>query len=180
MAKERSTEFPEPGALIAENLRRAGRQDAPVIAEWLCRPEINRYLSSNLRDCGLDAGLVNAALRRPDQLWSVFSGDDASPAGLIALESIDLIDGVANIWYLLARSDATGRGLTSAAIARFCAANPAGLHTLTAWVGEPNTASLRCLEIADFHVIGRIAGGFVFEGARYDRILYERVLAASG
>ena len=179
MAKKRSTETPEPGALIAENLRRASRQDAPIIADWLCQPEINRYLSSNLRDCGLEPGLANAALRRPDQLWSIFSSDDGNPVGLIALDSIDLVDGVANIWYLLGRSDAAGRGLTSAAIERFCAANPAGLHTLIAWVGEPNTASLRCLEKASFHVIGRIAGGFVFEDARYDRILYERVLTVA-
>ncbi len=125
------------------------------------------------------AGLVRAAMRRPDQLWALFCDADETPVGLIALDSIDAADGVANIWYVLGDETRGGQGLTSAAIDRFLVANPAGLVTVTAWIGAPNTASIRCIEKAGFREIGRISDAFAVDGARHDRILFERRLAPS-
>lgn len=149
------------------------------MAGWLDRPATRRYLAANLRAGGMTPALVRAALRRPDQLWSIFEDDTGAPLGLIALDAIDAIDGVANLWYLLGDEARAGQGLTSAALDRFLAANPAGLVTATAWVAAPNTASIRCLEKAGFREIGRVSNGFAGDDGRHDRVLFERRLAVS-
>lgn len=102
--------------------------------------------------------------------------DSSEPAGLIALDSIDTIDGIANLWFLLGNPALSGRGLTSAAIDRFCRLNPVGLHVLTAWIVEGNAASARCMEKAGFEPAGRIRQGVSLAGARRDRILMQRVI----
>lgn len=164
--------------MLAPGVRRAGPEDGDLIAGWLNRPSIRRYLTSNLRAGGMTAALVRAALRRPDQLWALFCGDDDTPLGLIALDGIDGTDGLANIWYVLGVEDRAGEGLTSAALGRFLDANPLGLHCVTAWVAAPNRASVRCLVKAGFAEIGRISGAFAADGGRHDRLLYERLLGA--
>ncbi|MDJ0948111.1 MAG: GNAT family protein [Alphaproteobacteria bacterium] len=164
---------------LAPGIRRAEPEDAELIADWLNRPAIRRYLASNLRGGDMTAALVRAALRRPDQLWALFCDDRDAPLGLIALDSIDAVDGVANLWYALGDESRAGQGLTSQALDRFLGANPLDLATVTAWVGAPNTASLRCLAKAGFHEIGRVSNAFVVDGARHDRVLFERRLAAT-
>ena len=172
MAEERSSQRVAPG------LRAATAEDAALIAGWLNEPTIRRYLSSNLRDGGMTPGLVRAALRRPDQAWYLFLDEHDVPLGLIAFDTIDAADKVANLWFLLGRSERSGRGEASGAIARLLAANPLGLHAATAWVGAPNLASARCLEKAGFQIVGRSRRAFAVEGAIHDRILYDYAWAA--
>lgn len=154
-------------------LRPARPEDADRIAGWLSDPAITRYLTSNLRGGTLTPQLVQVALRRRDQLWFVFEVD-GKPAGLVAIDSIDTWDGVANLWFVLGESSLGGRGLTSAAIGEFCALNPAGLHIAMAWAGSPNVASLRCLARAGFHEVGRIPDSFVVPEGRFERVLFQR------
>ena len=158
-------------------LRPAVAEDCGLIAGWLSDPAINAMLSSNLRGAQVSAQALMLGLRRRDQSWMLFAPDAAAmPAGLIALDSVDTVDGIANLWFLLGTRDFGGRGLTSAAIARFCRDNPAGLHVLTAWIVDGNTASVRCLEKAGFHPAGRIEQGVAFAGGRRDRILMQRIV----
>ena len=166
----------EAATWVAPGIRRMTAADAERVSDWLNRPSIRRLLTSNLRDGGMTPALVRAALRRPDQMWTVFCDDEGEPIGLIALDSIDRADGVANVWYVLGNEILANRGLTSAALERFLKANPMGLATLTAWVGEPNVGSMNCLLRAGFRQVGRISNAFVVEGARHDRLIFERVL----
>jgi RimJ/RimL family protein N-acetyltransferase len=160
---------------VTVGLRAALPEDAERIALWLNAEWARRWLSANLRAGAMNAGLVRAALRRPDQRWFVAT-DGEAPAGLVVLDQIDTADGLANLWYVLGDAAARGRGTMPAAIDRLCRENPAGLHVVTAWAGAPNAASRRCLEKAGFRVIGRVSGAFAVDG-RHDRILFERVLA---
>jgi [ribosomal protein S5]-alanine N-acetyltransferase len=160
-------------------LRRAEFADAPQIASWLSNPKNNRYLASNLRSLStMNAGLVNAGLRRRDQAWFIFAraGAGSVASGLLAVDSIDEIDGVANLWYVLGDQSHGGTGLTTAAIARFVADNPLNLHSVTAWLGEPNVGSARCLEKVGFKMVGRVAEAFVIDGHRSDRLIFQRLL----
>lgn len=157
-------------------LKRAGNDDAPVISRWLNQPEIRRYLSSNLRHGEMSPALVRAGLRRRDQCWMLFQEAGQDAAGLIALDGIDLVDGVANLWFLLGRPELRRKGLASAAVAKFASDNPVGLHCLTAWVAAPNNASHRCLSNAGFRLAGRFAEAVFLDGHRYDRLLYQRIL----
>jgi len=157
-------------------LRDAGRDDAAMIAAWLNRPEINRYLSQNLRHGGMTALLVGVGLGRPDQHWMLFGPPSGPPCGLIALDSIEREDGHANVWFVLGDPGLAGRGLTSRALLRFCRENPAGLHVLTAWAVDANRASLRCMAKAGFETVGRVPGAASIGGARHDRVILARTL----
>ncbi len=161
---------------LAIAIRPAEPSDAELVAGWLNQPEINRHLTSNLRFGGMTPGLIRAALRRPDQMWFLYCDRAGAPLGLIALDSLDRIDGVANLWYLLGEQRLARRGISSAALAQLLADNPMELTTVTAWVAEPNAASLGCLRRAGFREIGRVSRGVALDGARYDRILFERLL----
>ena len=165
-----------PDSPLAVAVRPAAPADAGTIARWLNRARVRRYLTSNLRHGGMTAALVRAGLRRPDQSWHVIEADGTA-AGMIAFDGIDREDGVANMWYLIGEERFAGRGVASAAIARILADNPLGLVTVTAWVGAPNAASVRCLEKAGFREVGRITAAFRLEEGRFDRIVFEKVLA---
>lgn len=160
-------------------LRPATADDCAAIAAWLNDPARHALLSANLRTGGASAQALTLGLRRKDQLWMVFAPNaDAPPAGLIALDSIDAGDRIANLWFVLGDAALEGRGLTSAAIAAFCAANPAGLHTATAWIVDGNAASVRCLEKAGFTHVGRIHEGVRWQDGWRDRIVMQRRLGA--
>ena len=159
-------------------LRPADAQDAELIARWLSAPDNTRYLTSNLRDNRLTPALVQVGLRRKDQAWYLF-GDEKSagtPVGLLAVDSIDRVDGVGNLWFLLGEPEQRRRGLTARAIDAFCRANPLGLDVLIAWAGEPNEASLACLRRAGFREVGRIPNAFAVDGGRFARVVFERQL----
>jgi RimJ/RimL family protein N-acetyltransferase len=166
--------------MIEPELRKAERDDAGQISDWLNRPEIARYLSENLRHGGMTPMLVSAGLRRRDQLWMLFApASGAEPCGLISLDGIEPEDGHANVWFLLGDAARAGQGLTSRALHLFCRINPAGLRVLSAWAVAANRASLRCMEKAGFEPVGRIREGALVEGVRHDRIVMQRLLGQS-
>ena len=155
-------------------VREAGAGDADRIADWLNRPWVRKYLSSNLRGGAMEPGLVRAALRRPDQSWHVVERDGEA-CGLIVFDTIDRPDGIANIWYALADEGLGGSGLMSDALAELLGRNPLGLAVVTAWIGAPNRASARCLEKAGFRKVGEISSAFNVDG-RHNRLIFEMVL----
>jgi len=158
-------------------LRRALPEDAERIARWLSDPDITRYLTSNLRGGTMTGQLVQMGLRRRDQAWFVFGeGENAAPLGLVALDSIDAGDGVANLWFVLGEQVVQRRGLTSRAIDALCRDNPLGLTVATAWAAEPNVASLKCLARAGFGEVGRISEAVALPEGRAARVLFARRL----
>jgi RimJ/RimL family protein N-acetyltransferase len=159
-------------------LRPAQAQDAALIARWLSEPDNTRYLTSNLRDNTLTPALIQVGLRRKDQGWYLFDDETpaATPVGLLAVDSIDRVDGVGNLWFLLGEAAYRRRGLTARAIEAFCRANPLGLEVLIAWAGEPNEASLACLRRAGFREVGRIPNAFAVDRGRFARVVFERQL----
>lgn len=163
--------------MTAIHLRPATAEDCPLIAGWLNDPAINALLSSNLRQGGITAQALTLGLRRRDQLWTVFgASEQAPPQGLIALDSIDTHDRIANLWFVLGGVTDRGKGLTPAAIDAFCRSNPAQLHSVSAWIVDGNTASVRCLEKAGFSHVGRMAEAVRMADGWRDRILMQRIL----
>lgn len=161
-------------------IRAANVEDAEAIAEWLSDPSKTRYLTSNLRGATLSAQVVKLALKRKDQGWFVFTADDdpnGSPVGLVAVDSIDAVDGIANLWFVLGRSDLGGKGLTANAIDQLCRDNPLTLRVFSAWVVEVNTPSLKCLARAGFDNVGRIDNAVALDGTRSARVLFARQLS---
>jgi len=161
-------------------LRPMDAEDCGDVAMWLADPDIRRFLTSNLRSGGLDAQHLRVGLRRPDQRWFLFADTPNAPVcGLVALDSIDLEDGVANLWFALGDKCLWGKGITNRAIDTLCCNHVTGLHVITAWVIDGNHASLRCLEKSGFKEVGRYHGASVIEGVRKDRILMERLISST-
>lgn len=158
-------------------IREAVKEDAELISAWINDPRVRKYLTSNLRSGKISAGLIRAALRRPNQRWFIFSVEDI-PVGLVAFDQIDEVDGVANIWYFVGHQEFLGQGLASTAVRQVVGANPLSLRLATAWVGEQNKASLRSLEKAGFRKVGEYTGAFFIDGVRTNRVLYERPFGA--
>ncbi|WP_461209670.1 GNAT family N-acetyltransferase [Desulfocurvus sp. DL9XJH121] len=175
MAQRRPAPGLSPG--LSPHFRRATLDDAERICAWLNTPEINRLLTSNLRGVALNPGLVAAGLRRPDQAWFLFSESEGrEPVGLLAFDSVDMVDRIANFWFLLAEPGLRGRGLTHTAISALLDANPLGLASVTAWAGTPNKASLACMRRAGFREVGVIERAFAVDGEVHDRILFQKLL----
>lgn len=174
MVQERSAQG------LAPVYRKAEMADAERICQWLNTPEINRYLTSNLRGVQLNAGLVAAGLRRPDQAWYLFNAAEGEePVGLLAFDGVDAIDRIANFWFLLADAEQRSKGLTSAAIRTILRDNPLDLTSVTAWAGTPNAASLACMRKAGFEEVGVIRRAFMVDGGEYDRVLFQKLLKDS-
>lgn len=155
-------------------LRPAIAEDASLIAAWLSDPQLSKYLTSNLRGITLSPQLVKVALRKRDLSWYVFSAGDDAPVGLVALDSIDATDGVANLWFVLGDQTKARTGLTSTAIRKFCEDNPANLALVTAWAAEPNLPSRGCLLRAGFEEFGRLDDAVNLPEGRCARILFKR------
>ena len=86
-----------------------------LVAQWLSKAEINRWLTSEWRDREVNATLVAIATRnRKNRFFLVRY--DGQPCGLIALADIDTADKTAMIWYVLGDKNLSGRGITSDAV----------------------------------------------------------------
>ena len=86
-----------------------------LVARWLSKAEINRWLMGEWRDRVVNPTLVAMAVRnRKNRLFLVrYNGQ---PCGLIALADIDMADKTAMMWYVLGEQTLSGRGITSDAV----------------------------------------------------------------
>ncbi len=150
-------------------LRKAGPDDAGLIAAWLNSTDNRSYLAENLRHGQLSEAVIKVASRRKDQAWYLYANDDSPTtpaAGLVALDHVEPIDGVANLWYVLGNKSFAGQGLTTRSIVEFCELNPLALEVAVAWAAEANLASIRCLEKAGFDPVGTIPNAFLLSNGR--------------
>lgn len=113
-----------------------------LVAQWLSKAEINRWLTSEWRNRDVDATLIAIAARnRKNRFFLVRY--DCQPCGLIALADIDTTDRTAMIWYTLGDKNLSGRGITSDAVRQLVrlAFDQMGLVSMYAWAMEDNAGS---------------------------------------
>lgn len=145
-----------------------GREDLPLLFDWLCRPHVAKWW----RDVPADLSVVEAEYGKcidgddPTELFFVLLGD--RPVGMIQryliadeVEWVPAFDGIvdvshaAGIDYLIGEVDAVGVGVGSSMIAGFVPmtfAAPA-VDSIIATVSIENIASARILEKAGFRRI---------------------------
>ena len=152
----------------------AKAEDSSLIADWLNKEEIKKYLSSGLRNREIPSELIEVTLKRRDQSWVIVSTKDR-PAGLLVFDEYDVDDSIANLWYCLGDLSLRGKHIMPTAISMLLSSPPLPVHVVTAWVGSNNVASLNCLKRAGFHRLGRIRNSFRVDGV-HDRILFEKLV----
>lgn len=152
--------------------------DFEVVAGWLSRPEINRWLTAEWRGKPANPVLIGVMLRnKRNRVFLVrWNGQ---PAGLVALADIDAADATAMVWYLLGDSALSGRGIISTAVklmAQKCFPE-LKLESLYAWAMEDNAASVKVLRKAGFREAGRLRRAANSNGQTVDRIYFDLLAA---
>jgi [ribosomal protein S5]-alanine N-acetyltransferase len=145
-------------------------------AQWLSRPEINKWLSGEWRNSEATASILAITVRnRRNKLYLVRQDSDA--CGLVALAGIDLADKLAMIWYLLGEEQLKGRGIISAAVRQLArrAFSELSLESLHAWIMEDNLASRRVLEKSGFRECGRFRKAACSHGRQVDRVYFDLI-----
>ena len=147
-----------------------------LVAGWLSRHNINRWLTAEWRNQVASTTVLAIALRKQkNRLFLVrFSGQ---PCGLIGLAEIDVADATAMIWYLLGESTLSSNGIVSEAVKEVArkAFQELKLQSLYAWVMEDNSASAKVLQKAGFREAGRIRQAVCSNGRQVDRIYFDMV-----
>lgn len=147
-----------------------------LVAQWLSRPAINRWLTPEWRHKETTASIVAIAVRnRRNRLFLV--RHDGKPCGLAALADIETVDRTAMIWFLLGEEKLSGKGITSAAVRELAhiAFGQLGLASLYAWAMEDNVASQKVLRKAGFRGAGRIRQSACSAGRQVDRIYFDLI-----
>jgi RimJ/RimL family protein N-acetyltransferase len=152
------------------------REHFELVARWLAKPEINRWLTAEWRNPAVSATLVAIAVRnRKNRLFLVRC--DGDPCGLVALANINMPDSTAAVWYVLGEQTLSGCGIISEAVkqlTRLCFGKM-GLVSIYAWIMEDNAASHRVLQKAGFREAGRIRRAASSGGRQVDRIYFDLI-----
>jgi RimJ/RimL family protein N-acetyltransferase len=150
--------------------------DLGLVAAWLSRNEINRWLSTEWRNRVVSTTLLAIALRNPkNRLFLVRCNGQA--CGLVALADIDLADATAMIWYVLGEPGFAKTGIASEAVRQLVRKSfqELKLQSLYAWIIEDNIASGKLLQRVGFREAGRIRNAASSEGRQVDRIYFDLV-----
>jgi ribosomal-protein-alanine N-acetyltransferase len=147
-----------------------------LVAAWLSRNEINRWLTAEWRNRVVCTTVLAIALRNPkNRLFLVRCNDQA--CGLTALADIDLADATAMVWYVLGEPGFSRDGIASEAVRQLVRKSfrELKLQSLYAWVMEDNFASSRLLQRVGFREVGRIRRAASSNGRQVDRIYFDLV-----
>jgi RimJ/RimL family protein N-acetyltransferase len=149
-----------------------------LVARWLSRPDVNRWLTSDWRNRRVDATLIAITVRnRRNRLFLV--RHDGDPCGLVSLADVDSVDRTAMVWYALGEPTHAGHGVSSAAVLQLVhlAFDQMQLQSIYAWIMEDNVASQRVLEKAGFSPAGRIRRATCSGERQVDRVYFDIVAA---
>jgi RimJ/RimL family protein N-acetyltransferase len=145
-----------------------------LVAAWLSKAEINRWLTAEWRGRVITATLVAMMVRsKKNRVFLVRC--DGQPLGLTALADIETADATAMVWYLLGDTAFSGRGIVTEAVremVRKCF-QELKLESLYAWTMEDNLTSTRVLKKVGFREAGRIRRAACSNGRQVDRIYFD-------
>lgn len=146
-----------------------------LAATWLADETNHRWLDFGLGRQTVTAPVLTLMARRPANLLRVFTADDGTPIGLVALSDIAPEFGTAMLWYVLGARAYGGRGYTSRAVGELLTEgfSGRGLGAIHAWAVEINRASIAVLTRNGFSMIGRQRRCHVVDGHHHDRLLYD-------
>jgi RimJ/RimL family protein N-acetyltransferase len=152
--------------------------DLSLVAMWLSRNEINRWLTSEWRNRVVSTTVLAIALRNPKNRFFLVRCNGQA-CGLAALADIDLADRTAMVWYFLGDSAFSKRGIGSEAVKQLVRKSfqELKLQSLYAWIMEDNAASANLLHNVGFREAGRIRQASSSNGCQVDRIYFDLIAA---
>jgi RimJ/RimL family protein N-acetyltransferase len=152
--------------------------DLSLVATWLSRNEINRWLTTEWRNRVASTTLLAIAMRNPkNRLFLIRCNGQA--CGLVALADIDVADATGMIWYVLGEPGFARNGIASEAVRRLVRKSfqELKLQSLYAWIMEDNVASAKLLHKVGFREVGRIRQAASSNRQQVDRIYFDLIAA---
>jgi len=152
--------------------------DLSLVATWLSRNEINRWLTTEWRNRVASTTLLAIAMRNPkNRLFLIRCNGQA--CGLVALADIDVADATGMIWYVLGEPGFARNGIASEAVRQLVRKSfqELKLQSLYAWIMEDNVASAKLLHKVGFREVGRIRQAASSNRQQVDRIYFDLIAA---
>ena len=148
--------------------------DFDLVAGWLSDPAVNRWLTSQWRGREVTATTIAVATRNKRNLMFLVR-DERIPVALVALAEIDTVDRCAEVWYALAPSTPSGKGVATEAVQLLVAhaLRTLGLNCLYVSIMATNIPSIRVAEKVGFRHAGRLRRAMTFGGEPVDRVLLD-------
>jgi RimJ/RimL family protein N-acetyltransferase len=145
-----------------------------IVANWLSRPDINRWLAGEWRGRLVTSVIVAMVVRNKKNRFFLVRYN-GQPCGLTALADIDTADATAMVWYFLGEPAMSGRGIMSDAVRQMARKTFKEFRfaSLYAWAMEDNIASVNVLHKVGFHEVGRIRRAASSNGRQVDRIYFD-------
>ena len=144
------------------------------VAEWLSKPDLNQWLTSEWRNRSIDPVVIGVAVRNKRNRLFLVRFEDR-PCGLVALADWDPTDKIAMTWYVLGDNTLGGRGIITDALKRLIgiAFEEFDIDVVYAWIIEDNHPSRRVLEKVGFRKMGNLRSGSIRGGRRLDRVYFD-------
>lgn len=141
---------------------------------WLAKEENYKWLDFGNGVQRVSPVTLRIMTQRDLHVFRIYTADPGDvPAGIVGLSNVDRNFRTASIWAVLGNkryggctTEATSRMLTYAFA-------ELGLHAVSAWTVELNTAAQRVLERLGFRPIGRLRQCHWIDGRPYDRLLFD-------
>lgn len=147
-----------------------------VVAEWMSRASINRWLTAEWRDRVVTETTIGIAIRNKRNRFFLVRGEGRL-CGVVALAELEVADQTSMVWYFLGDPAMSGKGIISEAVRQLAEKSfrELGLSSLYAWAMEDNIASLRVLRKAGFREAGHIRRAARSHGRLVDRVYFDIV-----
>lgn len=145
-----------------------------LVAQWLSRPETNRWLTADWRGREISPSVIAIAVRhKRNRFFLVRSNGEAS--GMVALSEIEMEDKIAMVWYFLGREELAGQGTIAQAVSLLShhCFEQMGMVVLYAWAMEDNLPSRKVLEKCHFRFCGCIRDAANSSGRRVGRLYFD-------
>lgn len=144
-----------------------------LAGSWLSKDENYRWLDFGNGVQRVSPITLRIMTQRDIHVFRIYTTADDVPAGIVGLSNVDRHFRTASIWAVLGNK--RYGGCTTEAVMRMLnyAFTELGLHAVSAWTVEINTAARRVLERLGFRFIGRLRQCHYIEGRPYDRLLFD-------
>lgn len=173
-----STWRPEvvPGDRIFLSLVR--REDIPLYARWFSDLELTTYLGQVGQSYTIEQEQEwydRVAHGGPDKTFAIIVRENQQVIGSVSLMNIVHQRGVCELGIAIGEKSAWGKGYGTEAVRLICdyGFTFLNLHTIYLWHVAFNARAHHAYLKAGFKVAGRIRGGELFAGRRYDRMLMD-------
>jgi RimJ/RimL family protein N-acetyltransferase len=171
-----------PGAQVF--LSHVRQSDVPLFARWFADLELTAYIGllgvafTPAQEQQWYDGLADSK----EKIFAIIVREGQHLIGSITLHNIDQHHGIAELGIAIGDKTAWGQGFGSQATRLMAdyGLTFLGLHTIYLWHAAYNSRGHRAYLKAGFRESGRIHGGVLLDGQRYDRVLMEATRESLG